>query len=240
MTRQVSVDGLDLVKSCEGLKLDAYRCPAGVWTIGYGHTKGVQPNDRITEPEADKLLLQDLDGAGEQIEQLVRVPLTENQFSSLASFVFNVGASSLASSTLLKRLNSGDYDAVPVELGKWVKATNPKTGEKVTLPGLVKRRSAEGQLWLKADSDDPFLSSSDMPQQVYSDEQPSNSYVVVARNGLRLRGGPSESFDVQRVLDVGTKVFVVKQKDQWAAVDLEDNGLIDGWVCHDFLRPKNG
>jgi lysozyme len=235
MTRQISNDGLKMVQEFEGLRVHAYRCPAGVWTIGYGHTKGVKPGEEITEQEADKLLQQDLAESGEQVEKLVRVPLTDNQFSALASFVFNAGAGSLASSTLLKRLNAGDYDAVPSELAKWVKATNPQTGKKVSLPGLVRRRAAEGQLWLKTDSDDPFLTSNDMPQQVHADD-PRISYIVAARDGLRLRSGAGTNFDVLQVLPKGTEVFVVKEKDGWAAVDLEGDGAMDGWVSQDFLR----
>lgn len=236
MARQITQDGLDLVKGCEGLRKQAYRCPAGVWTIGYGHTHSVKRDMTITEEQAEEYLQQDLVEAGEQIERLVRVPLTDHQFSALASFVFNAGAGNLESSTLLRRLNTGDYDAVPSELAKWVKATNPKTGKKVTLPGLVKRRAMEGELWLRTDSDDPFLNSSEMPQHIHGDES-RVVYVVTARSGLKLREGAGTTFDVLQVIPQNTRVFIVKEKDGWAAVDLQGDGVVDGWMSQDFLIP---
>jgi lysozyme len=236
MSRQVNTAGLDLVRSFEGLKNDAYRCPAGVWTIGYGHTNGVKPGMSITDQQADAYLAEDLMESGKDIEKLVTVPLTDNQFSALTSFVFNAGINSLKTSTLLKRLNKGDYDAVPSELAKWVKARNPKTGNKVTLKGLVRRRAAEAELWLKNDDEDPFLSSSDMPQAIHADET-RIAYIVAARNGLRLREGAGTNFDILQTLPENTEVFITSEKDGWAAIDLEGDGSSDGWVARDFLRP---
>jgi len=236
MARKMCEEGLDLVKRCEGLRTEAYRCPAGVWTIGYGHTRAVKPGMCITEAEAEDLLCRDLEESGEQVERLVSVPLTDNQFSALASFVFNAGAGNLAQSTLLRRLNEGEYDAVPIELAKWVKASDPKTGKKVTLRGLVARRAAEGELWLKTDSENPFLSSPDMVQSVHADES-RVVYVVTARGGLKLREGVGTTFDVLQVVPQNTRVFIVKEKDGWAAVDLQGDGVVDGWMSLDFLSP---
>lgn len=239
MARQVTQGGLELVKKYEGLQTQAYRCPAGVWTIGYGHTQGVKPGMEVTGEEAEAMLSRDLSQAGAQVERLVHVPLTDNQFSALASFVFNAGAGNLESSTLLRRLNAGDYDAVPTELAKWVKATDPKTGRKVTLAGLVRRRAAEGELWLKTEGNDPFLNSSDMPQNVHADEA-RVVYAVTARNGLKLREGPGIAFEVLQVVPYNTRVFVVKEKEGWAAVDLQGDGAVDGWMSLDFLSPLPG
>ncbi len=236
MARQINRAGLELVKCCEGFRKQAYRCPAGVWTIGYGHTHGVKPGMEVAEEEAEEILNQDLAEAGEHVERLVRVPLTDPQFSALVSFVFNVGAGRLESSTLLLRLNTGDYDAVPSELAKWVKATDPKTGRKVALPGLVRRRAEEGELWLKSDSDDPFRNSPDMPQRVHPDET-RVAYMVAARSGLKLREGAGTAFEVLQVAPLGTRVFIVKEKDGWAAVDLQGDGVVDGWMSRDFLTP---
>lgn len=235
MTRKINAAGLKLVQKFEGLKLDAYLCPAGIWTIGYGHTKSVKKGNKITADEANNLLAQDLAECGAQIQKYVRVPLHDNQFAALASFVFNAGLGSLLASTLLKRLNNGDYDCVPSELSRWVKAKNPKTGKKVTLPGLVKRRAAEGQLWLDTDNSDTFLNSSDMPQEVHPDDA-RVIYTVAARDGLRVRAGAGIQFDILKVLPKDTQVYVVREKDGWAAIDTEGDGAIDGWVSMDFLR----
>lgn len=235
MARQVNSAGIKLVKTFEGLKLQAYTCPAGVWTIGYGHTQGVKKGDCISAEQADQLLSDDLCQAGEQVDRYVRVPLHDNQFAALASFTFNAGAGNLAASTLLRRLNQGDYECVPSELAKWVKATDPKTQKKITLPGLVKRRAAEGQLWLEADSADEFRNSSDMPQRVQADDD-RPVYRVAARNGLRLRSGAGTQFDVLRMLPKDTLVHVVREHDGWAAIDCEGDGALDGWVSLDFLQ----
>lgn len=235
MARDINSAGIKLVQNFEGLKLEAYLCPAGVWTIGYGHTKGVKKGDIITQAEADKLLAQDLGQCGEQVEKCVRVPLHDNQFAALASFVFNAGIGSLLSSTLLRRLNNGDYDCVPSELAKWVKAINPKTGKKVALPGLVKRRAAEGQLWLNTDKSDTFLNTGDMPQVIHADDS-RTVYSVAARDGLRVRSGAGTQFEIQKVLPKDAQVFVVREKDGWAAIDAEGDGAIDGWVSMDFLK----
>ncbi len=146
----ISPLGIQLVKHFEGLFLKAYLCPAKVWTIGYGHT-GLKHNDgtvkrgrTITEAEADQLLEHDLNTKyGPDVERLVKVPLTQQQFDALVSFHFNTGA--LAKSTLLKKLNQNDKVGAAEEFLKWTRG-----GGKV-LKGLVRRRQAERHLFLKGE-----------------------------------------------------------------------------------------
>ncbi len=147
MGRPVNTATRDLVKSFEGLRLRAYRCPAGRWTIGWGHTSGVTEGDSITAEEAEELLEHDLSEAAEHVDRLVRVPLNENQRGALASFVLNLGAIAFMSSTLRERLNRGEYEAVPHELHRWTKSRHPVTRQLIELPGLVRRREAEAVLW---------------------------------------------------------------------------------------------
>lgn len=147
MSRPVNAATVELVKQFEGLRLKAYLCPAGEWTIGYGHTRGVSRGDTITRDEADKFLADDMASAASRVDRLIAVPLNDNQRGALASFVFNLGSGKLASSSLRRRLNAGEYDAVPTELKRWTKARDPRTGALVTLRGLVRRREAEGLLW---------------------------------------------------------------------------------------------
>ena len=139
----MSEKGLALVKSFEGCYLEAYLCPAKVWTIGYGHTDNVEKGQKITKEEAERLLIKDLAWAENVVEGLVKVPLTAHQFDALASFVFNVGEGAFRGSTLLRELNRGNYDAVPAQLLRWNKAGKPKK----TLKGLTRRRLAEAALW---------------------------------------------------------------------------------------------
>lgn len=141
MSRRINAAGLSLIKSFESLQLHAYQDVVGVWTIGYGHTEGVKAGQTITAAQADQFLLSDLSEAESAVERLITVPLNDNQFAALVSFTFNLGGGSLEISTLRKELNRGDYAAVPSQLALWVKA-----GGK-TLPGLVKRRKAEAELW---------------------------------------------------------------------------------------------
>lgn len=144
MTRRINAAGLALVKQWEGCELKAYRDIVGVWTIGYGSTGAhVKPGMVITEAQAEKLLKDDLDRFERAVDAYVQVPLNDNQFATLVSFAFNLGQHALKSSTLLKKLNAGNYPAVPSELMKWVHAGGKR------IQGLVNRRKAEGALWRK-------------------------------------------------------------------------------------------
>ena len=138
---KTSKTGLDLIKHFEGCELYAYKCPAGVWTIGYGHTKGVEPGMQITEQDAEDMLKEELIEYESYINDLVTVGLNQNQFDAMVSWVYNLGAGNLKASTLLKVLNAGDYAGVPEQMLRWNKA-----GGKV-LEGLTRRRQAEADLF---------------------------------------------------------------------------------------------
>jgi len=140
---KTSKKGIELIKKYEGLKLKAYKCPAGVWTIGYGHTKNVKQGDVITEVQAEILLIYDLNDFENCIKKNVRIPLTQNQFDALVSFCFNVGCGNFLKSTLLKKLNEGKIAEAAKEFLKWNKAGGKE------LAGLTKRRQEEMELFLK-------------------------------------------------------------------------------------------
>lgn len=129
--------GIDLIKRFEGCRLEAYVCPAGKLTIGFGHTGDVIDGQTITHDEAEELLRADLVSREESVGAHVVVPLTQGQFDALVSFVYNVGAGAFVWSTLLKKLNAGDYAGAALEFQRWNRG-----GGKV-LPGLVARRQAE-------------------------------------------------------------------------------------------------
>lgn len=144
---KISKLGLNLVRHFEGMYLRGYKCPANVWTIGYGHTglvdgKPIHGNMIITEEKAIELLQQDMAVFEKAVKDSVKVPLTQNQFDALVSFAFNVGAGALRKSTLLRLLNQGKYEEVPAQLLRWNKG-----GGKV-LEGLTRRRKAEGHLFV--------------------------------------------------------------------------------------------
>jgi len=133
--------GLEMIKHFEGLELNAYKCAAGVWTIGYGHTKGVQEGMVISEETANEMLVEELNEYENYINTLVTVELNQNQFDAMVSWVYNLGGGNLKASTLLKVLNSGNYSGVPEQIMRWNKA-----GGKV-LEGLTRRRQAEADLF---------------------------------------------------------------------------------------------
>jgi len=147
VVRQINQAGLNLIKDFEGFRADAYLDAVGIPTIGYGHTGTVSKQDvvngrTITMAEAEHFLREDLTVAGSGVDRHISVLLNENQFAALTSFTFNLGTGNLQSSTLRRRLNNSDYGAVPSEMARWVKA-----GGK-TLAGLVRRRGAEGDLFM--------------------------------------------------------------------------------------------
>lgn len=143
-------EGVQLIKEFEGFVPKWYQDPVGVWTIGYGHTDNAgspkyatSKNMRLTVAEATSILQRDLGQYESAVERLVKVPLNDNQFSALVSFTYNLGAGNLGSSTLLKKLNAGDYAGAANEFARWNKG-----GGKV-LNGLVRRRAAERELFVK-------------------------------------------------------------------------------------------
>ncbi|HEJ5874602.1 lysozyme [Pseudomonas aeruginosa] len=140
---RTSQRGIDLIKSFEGLRLSAYQDSVGVWTIGYGTTRGVTSYMTITVEQAERMLANDIQRFEPELDKLVKVPLNQNQWDALMSFVYNLGSANLASSTLLKLLNKGDYRGAADQFPRWVNAGGKR------LEGLVKRRAAERALFLE-------------------------------------------------------------------------------------------
>ena len=137
----------DLARHFEGCRLTAYKCPAGYWTIGWGHLLSINPHANfdgmtITQEQADAWLEEDLTKAAKQTLALVKVPLTDNQLAALTDFVFNLGPVNFKTSTLRQVVNEGRHDQVPAQLARWVYSRGVK------LPGLVRRREAEKELYL--------------------------------------------------------------------------------------------
>lgn len=136
---------MDLIKKHEGLRLYAYKCPGGVWTVGYGHTDGVKEGDYLSVDEAQHVLEQDVAKVRKALRTLAAesgVELQRNQEEALVSFAFNVGIGALKRSTLWRRVTErADAAAVAAEFGRWV------YGGGTILPGLVSRRSEEMRLY---------------------------------------------------------------------------------------------
>jgi lysozyme len=146
---EISQNGINLIKKYEGCKLKAYKCPAGIWTIGYGNTyyenkTKVKEGDTITQEQANELLELILIEFVNGVTNMVKTNINQNQFDSLCSFAYNLGLNALKKSTLLLKINTNPSDpTIPAEFAKWNKA-----GGKV-LAGLTKRRKEEADLYCK-------------------------------------------------------------------------------------------
>lgn len=163
---KISQRGLDLIKELEGFSSVPYLCPAGKWTIGYGHVlvdgDGIKKEDKITKQQANLLLLKDLKGFENLINNNVTVPLQQGQFDALVSLTYNIGPQAFRKSTLLKLLNKSDYQAAAAQFARWNKVN------KKPVAGLTRRRAAEAALFLENEV-------YEMPQAV---DQPSKSLAV--------------------------------------------------------------
>lgn len=144
---KTSQKGIDLIKSFEGLRLQAYRCSANKLTIGYGHTGTVKEGMKITTIQADELLKSDLKNFEEGVTRLVGLKIHQLMFDSLVSFAFNHGLEKFKNSTLLKKVNLGKFIEASNEFEKWGNIT--VNGKLVENKGVMRRKKAERDLFLK-------------------------------------------------------------------------------------------
>lgn len=163
---KTSEGGLALIKRFEGCRLEAYRCPEGVPTIGFGHTRDVRIGQKITGEEAERLLAEDIAEVDDAIGVAIRVPLEQHEWDALASWAYNVGVDWLlpggpkGQARLVGLINAGRKDRVPDELKKFVRGG--RSGR--AIDGLVRRRDAEAEVW--ATGAEPWAKTMQMPQAV--------------------------------------------------------------------------
>lgn len=139
---KISKQGINLIKNFEGLRLRAYKCSGGIWTIGFGHTgPDVKPDSFISSVVAEQLLIEDLERFEKAVNKFIKVPINQNQYDSLVSFIFNIGIGAFEKSTLLRLLNKGNYNLVPAQFKRWVHAGGRVSG------GLIIRRNKEADLF---------------------------------------------------------------------------------------------
>jgi len=148
---RLSDEGLARLKEFEGFRAQAYLCPAGVWTVGYGHTANVEPGDVVSEEAAERLLRKDIAGFERGVLEALggeRAQAQQHEFDAMVLLAFNIGLGGFRKSTVLRRHRAGDREGAAAAFGMWVKATDPATGKKRTLNGLVRRRAVEADLYL--------------------------------------------------------------------------------------------
>lgn len=204
---KTSQKGIDLIKQFEGCRLSAYKCPAGVWTIGYGHTYGVKAGQKISQKQADEFLKEDLKSFEAAVNKYVKVSLTQNQFDALVSFSFNVGSEALRTSTLLRLLNQGKYEEAAEQFDRWVFVSFKK------LDGLVRRRKAEKELFLD-----------------HSETKLKPKYKVIA-SALNVRAGAGMNYKIVGLLKKDFIVTLNETKNNWGK--LSDDS---GWVFLKYLQ----
>jgi lysozyme len=137
----ISQEGISLIKKFEGCELEAYKCAAGVWTIGYGHTKDVKEGDSILKEDAESMLMHELQKYCNDVNIAVKVDLKQNEFDALVSWTYNLGLTNLNSSTMLRVLNEGKHNEVPAQIKRWNKASGQ------VKQGLIRRREAEALMF---------------------------------------------------------------------------------------------
>lgn len=172
---KTSARGVKLITDFEGFRANAYQDVVGVWTIGYGFTKGVKKGDKITREEAERRLRGELTEYEHGVTKACRVPPNQNQFDALVCFAFNVGVAGMSRSSVIKAHNREDYQAAARAFGLWNKA-----GGKVW-PGLTRRRAAEGALYLEPVPDevsDPIEGPVDEMPQAVDEERPMTASTI--------------------------------------------------------------
>ncbi len=197
----INNETVELVKEYEGLVLTAYPDPGSKnglpWTIGYGHTSGVQKGDHITQAQAEEYLKVDLNSTAQIITKYVKVELNENQLGALTSFVYNIGETLFSKSSVLATINKGELDNVPGRMALY------RLNDGKVMPGLVRRRSAEGTLWMKPVGGAVAISPANAPAQAATTKKPWDWGVV----GTVATAAAGTSNDVKTAIGNFTETF---------------------------------
>ena len=175
----ISYEAVCEIARSEGCKLKAYRCPAGVWTIARGRTKGVKPGDTCTIEQADQWFLEDLTEFSEGVKEKLTRPPTLNELGAMVSLAYNIGLGGFGRSTVLKKHNAGDSQSAARAFALWNQAT--VNGKRQVLPGLTARRAREAALYL-SDDEQP------MPQKVEAESSIKRSPIATAGAASVLTG----------------------------------------------------
>ena len=220
--------GMNLIKKFEGFRSSAYRDAVGVWTIGYGHTSmagnpKVFRGLKISRQQGEAILAKDVENFARNIRPLISVNLNDNQFSALVSFAYNVGVGGFRRSSVLQRVNAGRFDAVPNRLSLWIKAGGR------SLKGLVRRRAAEGELFLsdpKRQVEPPNMPVDPVPGKPVYKSTTNLAALLSAIAGLvsALKAGIGEHasnyfFVVLAIIIVAASVWIMRER--WIKIQSE-------------------
>lgn len=209
---KITKTGLDLIKTFEGCKLTAYRCPAGVLTIGYGHTgKDVKEGLKITQEKAEQLLASDLAAFEKKVDKYKeKYDWNQNEFDSLVSFAYNVG-------NIDQLTKNGNR--TKKQIAEAILLYNKAAGKE--LEGLTRRRKAEQKLFL-TDCKTAKTTAKKAKEESYQ-------AIVTAKNGLNVRKGAGKNYGKVKALKYNTKITVTKVKNGWGKIK-------DGWICLEYTK----
>ncbi len=224
-------EGLDLIKRFEGWRDHWYKCPANVWTCCYGHTEAAgspkyEPNRKFSRDEGERILKADLKKYEEAVRKAVKVDLNDEQYSALVSFTYNVGPGNLLKSSVLKAVNEKRFDLVPSRLALWNKG-----GGKV-LKGLVDRRSAEADLFMKDEPDEPPHFSTEIAPS--TGKPPVSSTTNIAATGAAIAAGTGAVREITMNVQDTIQVFGIDLK--WLLVALSLAGIAAAlWIIKERI-----
>lgn len=208
MSMKTNLAGLNLIKSFEGCRLTAYKCPAGIWTIGYGHTGDVSEGMKITQAQADELLKKDLAKFEKKVAKYdSKYHWNQNQFDAMVSFAFNIGS--------IDQLTAKGTRSIE-QIAEKITAYN-KAGGKV-LTGLTRRRKAEKELFCK-----PVSAANEAVNETVTNHD-GYSVKVIAKSGLNVRKGPDIGCPKIGVLKKNDIVKVLRENSGWGRIET-------GWIC---------
>ena len=228
---KMTQEGLDLIKRFEGFRDHWYKCPAGVWTCCYGHTEAAgppkyEPNRKFTKDEGERILRNDLKKYEDAVKKMVKVDLNDSQYSALVSFCYNVGPGNLQKSSVLKAVNSKQFDLVPARLALWNKG-----GGKV-LKGLIDRREAESNLFMDNVPDERVYFSTEVtPSQ---GKPPVASTTNIAATAGAIAAGTGVAREITMNVSDTVQVFGIDVK--WLLVAVGVVGVIAAaWIIKERI-----
>lgn len=233
---RLTQEGIDLIKNFEGFSSTWYKCPAGIWTIGYGHTAAAgppsyEPLQKITREQGEQILRSDLARYEQAVMDAVTVPLSDEQYSAIVSFCYNVGPGAFRSSSVLKAVNAKRHDLVPSRLALYTKG-----GGRV-LQGLVRRRQAEGQLYIKGMDNSTVYPSTEITAVVGKASYTSTTNIAAGVGTVAMTTAAVN----QITSDVSQTASTFGFNPQWAIVGLLALGIIGAlWIMRErILKSKN-
>lgn len=237
--RTVTAAGLDLIRQFESLKLESYRCPAGIWTIGYGHTgPDVKPGQRVSAAQAEALLARDVARFAADVERLLTAPACDNQFGAMVSLAFNIGSGNFARSSVLRLHNAGNEAGAAAAFALWNKATG-SDGVKRELKGLTRRRAAEAALYLtpteEAEAADPQRTRAGdvAPAEAPAARSPAAIAATIASAAAGVQasvGAISPVWDALDELGINPKYVILAA--------MVAAGTVCGWLLIDWLKAR--